>query len=139
MKSNCIFPDEKIHSTGYSFVTYQGKSIGSHRMAWIKVNGPIPKGMFVDHMCHNEAALAGLCEGGSKCKHRACVNLEHLHIVNNYENMMAGLRNRDVKGSCPKGHLTTSENTMIRKNGKRECSECNRVRARAVYANRKVG
>jgi hypothetical protein len=92
--------------------------------------------MVIDHTCHNEAALRGECKGGKTCAHRACVNLKHLELVTMSENSKRGLASRNVRGACPKGHLATPENTMTRKNGKQECSECNRIRARLVWANR---
>lgn len=131
--SKCIMWEKSLGSTGYGQTFFQGKVTKAHRAAWIKANGPIPDGMFIDHMCHNEAAKAGLCKGGLTCKHRACVNVEHLRLTNNIENMMAGIHNRDVRGVCRQGHPTTPENTMTRKDGRRECAECNRIRSRENY------
>ena len=43
----------------------------AHRAAWVAVNGPIPKGTFVLHSCHN----------------RRCINIKHLRAGDNAENM----------------------------------------------------
>ena len=37
----------------------------AHRYAWERVNGPIPSGMHVDHICHNPS----------------CVNIRHLRLA----------------------------------------------------------
>src|SRR5690606_16828984 len=43
-----------------------------HRYVWESVNGPIPEGLVVDHICHN----------------RACVNAEHLRLATRAQNNM---------------------------------------------------
>lgn len=98
------------------------KAIKAHRAAWMLVNGPVPEGMVLDHICRD----------------RACINLKHLRVVTQQENIMAGLHNIDNRSHCNQGHPFIKENIMVRKNGKRECAECNRVRARANYAKKKV-
>jgi hypothetical protein len=132
--SDCIIWHKNIKETGYGQCWFEGKNQKAHRVAWIKANGPIPKGMVVDHMCHNEAVAKGECKGGWSCRHRACINLDHLRLASNLENMLAGIHNIDNRSHCNQGHPFIKENIMIRKSGKRECAECNRVRARAVYA-----
>lgn len=137
--SDCIIWDKSIKETGYGQTFFRGKVTRAHRVAWIKAHGEIPQGMVVDHICHNEAVQRGECKGGVTCKHRACVNIEHLRLVSYSENILAGTHNIDNRSHCPQGHPFIKENIMIRKNGKRECAECNRVRARAVYARSKAG
>lgn len=56
---------------GYGQMRYQGKTCLAHRVAWELVNGPIPDGLFLNHKCWNPS----------------CVNVEHLEVVNNSENM----------------------------------------------------
>jgi hypothetical protein len=136
--TNCILTEAIPALNGYGkYITVNGKSYKAHRGAWIKAYGPIPKGKVIDHMCHNEAVQRGECEGGITCVHRACINPKHLRLVTQQKNIMAGLHNIDNRSHCRQGHPFIKENIMVRQSGKRECAECNRVRARAVWANRK--
>jgi hypothetical protein len=124
--TDCIYPKGKTRSNGYAFMYYapKGKAIKAHRAAWMLANGPVPKGMVLDHMC----------------KDRACINLKHLRVVTQQKNIMAGLHNIDNRSHCNQGHPFVKENIMVRKNGKRECAECNRERSRRNWANRvKIG
>jgi hypothetical protein len=123
--TDCIYPTNKARSNGYGFMYYspKRKSIKAHRAAWMLANGPVPEGMVLDHICRN----------------RACINLEHLRVVTQQENIMAGLHNIDNRSHCNQGHPFIKENIMVRKNGRRECAECNRERSRRNWANRKVG
>lgn len=134
--SECIKWHKSLNERGYGQEFYKGKNTKAHRAEWMKVNGPIPEGYVLDHTCHNEALAKGECKGGP-CEHRSCVNLDHLRLVSQSENILAGLHSIDVKESCPKGHSYKEvKNILIRKDGKRECAECNRIRARATWANR---
>lgn len=47
---------------GYGVFRYEGAARLAHRISYAWVNGPIPGGIEIDHMCHN----------------RACVNADHL-------------------------------------------------------------
>lgn len=122
MKTDCIIPDKPIQKNGYTYTEYKGKTRGTHRIEWIKANGEIPDGLVVDHLCRN----------------RACINLEHLRLVTQRENIMAGSHSIDNRSHCNQGHPFIKENIMVRKNGWRECAECNRVRSKAVYARKKA-
>lgn len=132
--TDCILVKSYLSTNGYGYIMVNGKSYRAHRGTWIKANGKIPAGMVVDHICHNEAVKRGECEGGITCTHRACVNLDHLHLVTQSENILAGLHSIDNRSHCNQGHPFIKENIMIRKNGNRECAECNRVRSRRNYA-----
>lgn len=136
--TNCIYFNRPLNGYGYGLVNINGRKIKAHRAAWIEANGPIPEGLVVDHICHTEAVLNGKCKGGITCKHRSCINVDHLRLITQQENVMAGLHSIDNRSHCNQGHPFIKENIMVRKSGKRECAECNRVRARANYAKKKV-
>ena len=55
---------------GYGQLSANKKRHLSHRVSYQMAKGPIPDGMFIDHICRN----------------RACVRPEHLRIVNAKEN-----------------------------------------------------
>lgn len=116
--TNCIESKKGITTNGYSRIRINNKNIQAHRWAWELVNGQIPDEFVIDHICRN----------------RKCVLPEHLRMVTQQENIMAGLHNIDNRSHCNQGHPFVEENIMIRKSGKRECAECNRIRARANYA-----
>ena len=59
-----------MSSGGYGRITSGGVTMPAHRYAWERVNGPIPEGMVIDHMCWN----------------RACVNVDHLRVVTQGQN-----------------------------------------------------
>jgi hypothetical protein len=138
--TKCVIWHKSKNDRGYGQEFFRGKNTKAHRAEWIRANGEIPEGYVLDHTCHNEAAKAGKCEGGYTCEHRACVNLDHLRLVSPSENVLAGNHSIDTKANCPQGHSYKDErNIMVRKNGKRECAECNRQRAAANYLLSKVG
>lgn len=92
----------------------------AHRYAYELVNGKIPDGLQLDHLCRN----------------RACVNPDHLEPVTQQVNMLRGHQSRLANGMddrCVHGHLYTPENTY--RNPKRtsdiRCRECSRIRDRA--------
>ena len=135
--TECIKWHLHIHQNGYGQANLpgtNGKHMNAHRFVWIQTYGKIPKGMVVDHICHTEAVQRDECDGGFNCKHRSCVNIEHLRLVSQKVNIVTGKHSIDNRSNCNQGHPFTKENIMIRTNGKRECAECNRVRARRNYA-----
>lgn len=65
IQSGCWEWVGRMDRLGYGMFRIEGKNPKAHRFGWERVNGPIPKGMYIDHLCHN----------------RSCVNLEHLRVV----------------------------------------------------------
>jgi len=116
--NDCIESKKGITTNGYSRIRINGKQIQAHRWVWELLSGPIDEGMVIDHMCSN----------------RKCILPSHLRVISQQQNIMAGKHNIDNRSHCNQGHPFTKENIMIRKSGKRECAECNRIRAKANYA-----
>ena len=63
-----------INADGYGMVTRDGKQQSAHRWFYGQVNGPIPEGMTLDHVC----------------RERRCVNPDHLEPVVLRENIWRG-------------------------------------------------
>lgn len=100
----------------------RGQSHYAHRYSYELAHGPVPDGLTIDHVCHSRDKS---CGGGDRCKHRKCVNPDHLEPVTNVENVMRGRSAaalNSVKTHCKRGHEFTAE--MCRSDGTRACSTC---------------
>ncbi len=118
---------------GYGSFYLNGRKVGAHRFAYELLVGPVPDGLELDHLCHNDSGCAG-----GPCVHRRCVNPSHLEPVSHRENMIRGatfIAPNLAKTHCVNGHEFTSENTYTW-HGTRQCRTCHRTRQRARYANR---
>ena len=106
-----------------------------HRLSWIYYKGDIPKGMVIDHLCHNPAD----CEGGNTCLHRRCVNPDHLQLVTASENSKKTTRILKFKTHCGKGHKL--ENNIYEYNSKKgkrySCKTCTSISHEKHNASRK--
>lgn len=92
----------------YGSFLYEGRNARAHRVAYTLVNGPIPDGLTIDHLC----------------RVRLCVNPSHLEAVTNHENLLRGegfVANNSRKTHCPQGH-PYDINEGNRKH--RGCSRC---------------
>lgn len=97
---------------GYGRFHLGQSMVGAHQWAFEQVNGPIPGGLQLDHLCRN----------------RICVNPAHLQAVSHLENCKRGLGYGIINGlkpTCKYGHPYTKENIVI-ESGVRRCRMCRR-------------
>lgn len=109
---------------GYGQVN-DGKKGGrrAHRVAYELVVGPIPDGLYLDHLCENPR----------------CVNPDHLEPVTPRVNTLRARTSiaaiNDSKTHCPQGHPYDKDNTRHKPaNGGRVCMTCARERQRKIRA-----
>jgi hypothetical protein len=85
----------------------------AHRWSWEQVNGPVPDGKELDHLCRN----------------RACVNVTHLEAVAHIVNVRRGLVGRPTL-SCSRGHSYHGSSAYVGRLGQVACRTCKSARAR---------
>lgn len=101
----------------------------AHKWLFEQSVGPVPRGMTLDHLCHNADPT---CNAGSACQHRRCVRPDHLAIKSSRDNTFAGRTPAAInaaKDVCWRGHSLSGDNLYITKNkGGRQCRACVNIR-----------
>lgn len=107
----CLEWDAALH-LGYGWVSHKGKPQLAHRLAYEAINGPIPEGLVIDHLCRN----------------RKCLNPDHLEAVTLAVNTRRAHPNyvTDDMTVCPNGHALTAGYIIPASNGSRRCLRCER-------------
>jgi len=120
----CWLWQRSKNNTGYGTVSWYGKALTAHVLAYTLLRGQIVEGLELDHLC----------------KTRDCVNPDHLEPVTHKENVLRGESPSAVhsrKTHCIRGHEFSGDNLKIlkRKNNKsqRVCRTCQREYLRAYY------
>jgi hypothetical protein len=121
----CWVLQSNVNQNGYTKVRIQGKQSLLHRI----IMEPVPLGMDVDHMCHNEAAARGECKGGVTCPHRRCFNPDHMRFATRSENLSLSSRAFFNQKTCPTGHERSEENLYIDSYGRPVCRACRRYQS----------
>ena len=94
---------------GYGrFRDANGNTVSPHLFFWRHINGPVPVGLELDHLCRN----------------RSCCWPFHLEPVTHTENVRRGMNRNKFKTHCPLQHPYSPDNTLIGKSGSRFCRIC---------------
>ena len=120
-----VFRGSKTH--GYGQIMINKKPVRVHRRCWETEVGPIPEGMFIDHVCRN----------------RACCNVDHLRVVtpkvNSTENIIGTTWQKNgSKTHCKHGHPFDESSFKKKASGKihRVCMVCKKEKAREWINNK---
>lgn len=98
---------------GYGYFRFEGRMVKAHIWAYENVNGPVPDGLELDHLCRNTS----------------CVRVDHLEAVPHRINVLRGngiAAEHFRKKFCKNGHAFSLENIRITKYG-RVCIICYRI------------
>lgn len=96
-------------TTGYASFQVDGKNVNAHRWIYKRLVGPVPDGLYMDHLC----------------RVRHCVNPWHMEPVTPLENVHRG--DARPRTHCPEGHPYAGDNLYVHK-GARHCITCRRSR-----------
>ena len=100
------------NNNGYGQFFADGRLVLSHRYSYELQIGPIPPGLFIDHLCRT----------------RAGQNPRHMEPVTNAENVRRGVTGQKAaaRASCPQGHPYSGDNLYVRASRSRDCRTCKR-------------
>lgn len=80
LPNGCLQWMGRVDKDGYGqFYLTHSKKVKAHHFAWELDNGPILAGLEIDHLCHNPG----------------CVNVMHMELVTNKENVRRGWTKHD--------------------------------------------
>jgi hypothetical protein len=139
---DCILWSGAKTPQGYGYIKQFVEKVGTvkksitifvHRLSYQQAYGEIPQGMVIDHICHNPS----LCIGGTTCKHRQCINPEHLKLSTHEDNTKRSAISSTLRGVCRNGlHDWNEENVKVLGDGKKVCVPCKKAQAKKAYIKR---
>lgn len=103
--TGCLTPE------GYGQISWKNKRWLVHRAIWTELRGPIPAGLTIDHV------------KARGCRHRACVNVDHMEVVTSGENSLRAESPPTAnsrKERCPKCQGEYGRD----RRGRRRCEPC---------------
>jgi hypothetical protein len=109
--TGCLLWLGTLSPHGYGRIKIKGRPRFAYKIAWELENGPVPKGLVLDH----------------RCNQKQCVNTAHLKPVTNKENVLRGtspMAANAMKTHCRLGHEISSARNG---EGKRRCRICQRA------------
>ncbi|WP_193510444.1 HNH endonuclease [Cryobacterium sp. BB736] len=101
-EGDCIIWTGRTNNMGYGIVSQNNKSFPAHRWFFERFVSPVPKHLFLDHLCRTPL----------------CVNPKHLEPVTQLENDRRGLVARGYgpdRKFCANGHPWVPENLALQK------------------------
>lgn len=108
-----------VDAKGYGICSLARRACKAHRVAYERTNGPIPNDWPLDHLC----------------RVHGCVRPSHLEAVPTRTNILRGqspAAEAAARSECIHGHLFDQGNTIIRRNGTRQCRACKKFNAAAA-------
>jgi len=122
-ESGCLVWMGHCNHEGYGQIYWNGTMDYVHRIVFESINGEIPPGAHLDHLC----------------RVRCCANAHHLEAVTRKENILRGESPFAInarKSHCKRGHLFSDDNTYIKPDGCRECVFCRALRKKRFLEKR---
>lgn len=130
------------NTSGYGQFRLDDRLYVVHRIAYELLVGPIPKGLRLDHTCHNRDSA---CRAAAACPHRRCCNPAHLEPVTHVVNCRRGRSGQQFREltHCAKGHPFEGANLRIvvstrRGTSYRQCVICRRETNRRSAERKRV-
>jgi len=116
--TECDLWEGAVTKGGYGHLVVAGKHVYAHRLVWMQTFGSLDRKDVIMH----------------RCDVRNCINIEHLMVgtqADNMQDMLSKQRGfQQKKTHCPSGHPYTEENTYHHDG--RRCKKC-----RSIYDKQK--